>query len=298
MNCLTLVMKPRNPYRLLFGPASPGGELAVNANQLMTTGWKTPGIRSENFRHRKLHSRLIRHTLPGKRRRPTVIREEHDPPIAGPPRGRFTIVYLIHEAFRRDLGRLSAAVRGPGVDSARADQLGAHWEFVNEQLHHHHRVEDESLWPLIRPKLAGRQDELAVLDEMESEHLSLVPKCQAVEEGFASFSKEPGDLAGRDLSSQLDDLLSLLAAHLDAEESLCFPVIDEALSPEEFESFGKATAKSIGMRGSARFFPWIFDGSDVVERKAVLGMPPLPVRILCTYVWEPRYERQVATLWT
>ena len=52
------------------------------------------------------------------------------------------------------------------------------------------------------------------------------------------------------------------------------------------------------MRGSARFFPWIFDGADAVERDAVLQMPPAPVRILCRYVWEPRYERQVASLWT
>ena len=32
-----------------------------------------------------------------------------------------------------------------------------------------------------------------------------------------------------------------------------------------------AVAKAVGMRGSARFFPWIFDGADPVEREAVLG---------------------------
>ena len=70
------------------------------------------------------------------------------------------------------------------------------------------------------------------------------------------------------------------------------------MTDEEFESFGKATAKAVGMRGSARFFPWIFDGADPVERQAVLSMPPPPVRMLCRYVWEPRYARQTATLWT
>ena len=38
------------------------------------------------------------------------------------------------------------------------------------------------------------------------------------------------------------------------------------------------------MRGSAKFFPWIFDGADPVERSAVLTMPPPPVRVLCQYV--------------
>jgi hemerythrin-like domain-containing protein len=227
-----------------------------------------------------------------------MIKETQDPSEPSPPRGRFTIVYLIHEAFRRDLNRLRAAVCSPQVDSSKADRLGAHWEFVKEQLHHHHRVEDESFWPLVRPKLAGRTDELAVLDEMEAQHLALEPKSQAVDQGFAALLKEPGDRTGMELATHLDALSTLLAAHLDDEEQRCFPSVDEVLSVEEFESFGKATAKSIGIRGSARFFPWIFDGAIAVERKAVLSMPPPPVRVLCRYVWEPRYERQVAPLWT
>jgi iron-sulfur cluster repair protein YtfE (RIC family) len=215
----------------------------------------------------------------------------------GPPRGRFTIVYLIHEAFRRDLGRLSAAVRASGVNRPRAQQLAAHWEFVNDQLHHHHLVEDASLWPLVRPKLSGRDDELAVLAEMEAQHVTLLPRCAAINEGFAAFAKEPDDQAGGRLADNLYALRTELATHLDDEESRGFPVIDEALSAEEFESFGKATAKAIGMRGSARFFPWIFDGAAAVERTAVLSMPPPPVRVLCARVWEPRYEKRVATLW-
>jgi hypothetical protein len=224
-------------------------------------------------------------------------RSEHDQTRAEPPRGRFTIVYLIHEAFRRDLGRLRDAVLSPGVASSRARQLSDHWEFVNEQLHHHHRVEDDSLWPLVRPKLAGNIQGLAVLDELEAQHLTLEPACGAVTQGFAAYVDQLDGRAGDDLAAQLDALETLLVAHLDDEESRGFSVIDQALNAEEFESFGKATAKSVGMRGSARFFPWIFDGADPVERHAVLSMPPPPVRILCRYVWEPRYERQAAALW-
>jgi hemerythrin-like domain-containing protein len=214
-----------------------------------------------------------------------------------PPRGRFTIVYLIHQAFRRDLGRLMEAVRAPSVDAPKARQLGEQWAFVNQQLHHHHQVEDASLWPLVRPKLAGQQDQLAVLDEMEAQHHTLEPLCLAVDEGFASYSRQPDDAAGRELADRMAAVTTPLTAHLGDEETRCFPVIDQALSVEEFESFGKATAKAIGMRGSAQFFPWIFDGADPVERAAVLQMPPAPVRILCGRVWEPRYTRRTAALW-
>ncbi len=68
-----------------------------------------------------------------------------------------------------------------------------------------------------------------------------------------------------------------------------------ATSPSD--SFGKATAKAVGMRGSAQFFPWIFEGAVPVERTAVLSLPPPPVRVLCRYIWEPRYHRRTARLW-
>jgi hemerythrin-like domain-containing protein len=219
------------------------------------------------------------------------------PVAGGPPRGRFTIVYLIHQAFRRDLGRLSSALKAPGVDQHRAQQLGAHWQFINQQLHHHHEVEDASLWPLVRPKLAGRDEDLGVLAQMEAQHLVLVPHCQAIGEGFAALAQQPSEEKGVELAGHIDELGTELGSHLEDEEQRCFPVIDQALSVEEFQSFGKATAKAIGMRGSARFFPWIFDEADPVECKAVLSMPPPPVRVLCRYIWEPRYERTVAKLW-
>lgn len=219
------------------------------------------------------------------------------PSESGPPRGRFTIVYMIHEAFRRDIGRLSSALRSSTVDAARVRQLRAHWDFVNEQLHHHHQVEDDSLWPLVRPKLAGSQDELAILDDMESQHITLQPLCEGIGHGFTSLESSPDRQSAGDLAERLDAVGTRLAQHLDDEETRCFPVIEHAMTEQEFESFGKATAKAVGMRGSARFFPWIFDSADPQERSSVLTMPPPPVRILCRYVWEPRYERQVAPLW-
>ena len=224
--------------------------------------------------------------------------EQKSPSEGKPPRGRFTIVYLIHEAFRRDLARLSSALRATGVDQHRARQLRSHWAFVEDQLHHHHEVEDASLWPLARPKLSGRDEDLNVLAEMEAQHVVLLPHCEAIGQGFAAMAQQPSEQAGSELAGAVDELGTELASHVADEEQRCFPVIDQALSAEEFESFGKATAKAIGMRGSARFFPWIFDGADPVERTAVLNMPPPPARVLCRTMWEPRYARTVAMLWS
>ena len=134
-------------------------------------------------------------------------------------RGRFTIVYLIHDAFRRDLRRLRGAVRAPGVAQARAQELRSHWEFVKDQLHHHHQVEDDSLWPLVRPKLAGDADQLAVLQSMEDQHQAQLPRNAVIDQAFASFAHKPDDAAGSELSDQIDQLGVELGAHLEDEES-------------------------------------------------------------------------------
>jgi iron-sulfur cluster repair protein YtfE (RIC family) len=220
------------------------------------------------------------------------------PADGGAPRGRFTIVYLIHEAFRRDLGRLSQALRSPRLHGERVTQLGGHWGFLHEQLHHHHQVEDDSLWPLVRPKLAGRDAQLAVLDQMEAQHHELLPEGEAIGDDFTTLAARPSGAAAEQLAGRIDRFGVRLGAHLEDEEQHCFPVIDEAMTDEEFSTFGKATAKAVGMRGSATFFPWIFDGADPRERAEVLSMPPPPVRVLCQLVWEPSYRRRSADLWS
>jgi iron-sulfur cluster repair protein YtfE (RIC family) len=220
-----------------------------------------------------------------------------DAPVYSPRRGRFTIVYLIHDAFRRDLARLSTAVASAAGDAGRAQQLQRHWEFVSEQLHHHHRIEDESLWPLVRSKLVHQPDDRQVLDEMEGQHLALDPTLRAVDEGFAVLSDEPNAARAAELAARIDDLGLALGQHLDAEERSCFPIVDWALTIEEFRSFGKAAAKAAGLRASARLFPWIFDQAYPADRQTVLAVPPRPVQVLCRLVWEPRYRRYAAQLW-
>jgi len=214
-----------------------------------------------------------------------------------PPRGRMTIVFLIHDAFRRDFARLSNAVAQPKVDAARAKALNDHWAFIADQLHHHHTVEDASLWPILRPKLAGDPDSIAVLDAMEAQHHELDPLTAQVTAGFGAFALDPGADQAAALGGHLEGATAVLASHLSDEEVRAFPVISSTMSEEEFAAFGKATSKAVGMRGSAKFFPWIFDGADPVERTAVLSMPPPPVRFACSTFWEPSYRKRSAALW-
>src|SRR5882762_448590 len=84
----------------------------------------------------------------------------------------FTLMYVTHDAFRRDLSRLrKAAAEG------RTDSVGvrAGWANFKRQLHVHHTAEDEALWPRVEAASAGRPDAAEILSAMVSEHARLDP---------------------------------------------------------------------------------------------------------------------------
>jgi hypothetical protein len=206
------------------------------------------------------------------------------------------MVYLIHGALRRDFGRLRGAAASPAIDAATADRLHGHWAFVSRQLEHHHRTEDEALWPLVRPKLAADAEALAVLDRMEAQHRTLAPAREAVDAAFDAFGQQSNGNAD-DLVAALDALNAHVTEHLDDEEAHTFALVDGALDDKEFASFEKATAKGVGLRGATQFFPWILEDADPADAKVALGNLPPPIRALCRRRWIPRYERQVASVW-
>lgn len=63
-----------------------------------------------------------------------------------------TVMYSTHDAFRRDLERLSLAAAAGRTDS---DEVRAGWKNFKDQLHVHHSVEDAVLWPRVELAVAG-----------------------------------------------------------------------------------------------------------------------------------------------
>jgi Hemerythrin HHE cation binding domain len=65
----------------------------------------------------------------------------------------FTMMYVTHDAFRRDLGRFTTA---SAAGTPHAPGVRAGWEKFKAQLLLHHSVEDTHLWPRVRRAAAGR----------------------------------------------------------------------------------------------------------------------------------------------
>ena len=197
-----------------------------------------------------------------------------------PTRVDLTVMETIHDAFRRDLDLLTRAAAGAGANPDAGERVRLGWHVLAEQLHHHHTVEDEQLWPLVRRSWRRSPDALQVLDAMEDEHELVDPALAAV-----------GDAVREERSpaQALDHLHAVVRDHLAHEEAEAMPLIVAAVTPRDWDAFGAAQARSLGLRGAAEFFPWLLQGQDDVRTEKVLGVLPRPLRWAYRRRWQPQW---------
>ena len=112
----------------------------------------------------------------------------------------FTLMYAAHDAFRRDLQCLTAAVE---ADQAAAPAVRTSWATFKNQLHVHHTAEDTWLWPPLRQRVT-RPDEAAgalaqtLAAHMRHEEDQALPLVEAHlgVRGWAAFRKAVGKSQG------------------------------------------------------------------------------------------------------
>jgi hypothetical protein len=191
-----------------------------------------------------------------------------------------TVMHALHDAFRRDLDLLTRASAGLGADPDAQERLRLCWSILADQLHHHHTVEDEQLWPLVRSSWRRSPDALAVLDAMEDEHELVDPALAAV-----------GDAVRAEASpaEALERLRTVVFQHLDHEEAEALPLIEAAVTPRDWDAFGAKQARSLGVKGAAELFPWLLWSADDVRTERVLGVLPAPLRWAYRLRWQPRW---------
>lgn len=193
----------------------------------------------------------------------------------------FTMMYVAHDAFIRDLRRLATACERGAAWSTRTQ---AGWAMFAEQLHLHHSTEDSALWPRLRAEPL-EPDAVLIVDAMEREHAQLEPQLEHVEKAFADH----------DATLLLIGLQVLgvgLAAHTLHEESDTLPLVDRYLGADGWDRFGQEIRESQGgLKAGAAYLPWVLDGATPdMERKVLAQLPP-PARVLYRRVWAPKYRR-------
>lgn len=192
-----------------------------------------------------------------------------------------TMMYAMHGAFRRDLDRLSVMTETRDPDRPYVTQG---WETLKMALHGHHHAEDEDLWPLARRNIPNRSDDLAVLDAMEDEHATIGPMIQRIDAQL--YRNDPDD---HELADAVASFRDGLCTHLAHEESDALPVLNRAISEQEWAAFGQAQGKRYSLKEAATLLPWITEEDSPASRRVQSEMP-LPMRLLNQWVLSPRYR--------
>ena len=194
-----------------------------------------------------------------------------------------TMMFAVHDALRRELERLARVAARTGDDPRRVLRTAVGWELFKKFLRVHHTTEDDVLWPAMRRVLAGRPDDLALLDAMEEEHAAIDPLLAAVD--AAVLDRDEG--AGR-LGDVLDALATTLRHHLRHEEAEGLALIDATLSAEQWAKFGREHRARIG-DDARHYLPWLLDeASDETVAKVLAGLPA-EIREAYRDVWRPAY---------
>jgi len=191
----------------------------------------------------------------------------------------FTMMYVAHDAFNRDLARLLAAAHaGQGFSPAAL----ATWQLFSHQLHTHHTTEDTALWPRLRAAIEA-EEERALLAQMEAEHADIDPRLERIEAALA-------DRLGDQLVTELENLAAGLAAHMRHEEDTALPLVERRLGAAGWKAFGdEIRDQSGGIKGGALYLPWVLDGATEQLTGRVLKLLPPPARLLYRG-WERKYR--------
>ncbi|MDT5067305.1 MAG: hypothetical protein QOK02_3460 [Mycobacterium sp.] len=194
-----------------------------------------------------------------------------------------TMMYAVHNAFRRDLSRMRSATADLNKPAVRKAMTTC-WHTFYRYLSIHHTAEDEALWPPMRKKLGGHEQAERLLGQMVDEHSALDPLLEEIDNALRQ-----GQSAR--LDSLFVELTDVLGNHFEHEETAALPLVRQTLSTREWDAFGADQRRRIGFRGAAWFFPWLLDEAPQDIRDFVLSLVPPPVRLVNRMLWEPRYRR-------
>ena len=205
-----------------------------------------------------------------------------------------TGMYVMHHAFRRDLDNFVAAVEQTPISEAEVWAALQHrWDQMAEALHHHHGVEDEALWPVLRQHAhdAANAADLTMLEDMEAEHEVIDPALTAVRVAFAEMVEHPCADHRNALEVRVVAARESLHEHLAHEEGQALPMLQRTLSVEENERFEKEAEKGYPLKMVPFLLCWVMHELPAEARARIVETAP-PGYGLVHRLLRGRFERR------
>jgi iron-sulfur cluster repair protein YtfE (RIC family) len=140
---------------------------------------------------------------------------------------------MVHDVFRGEFTLLPGLVAGVAAgDHALRQTIGDHVEPLISVLHHHHRSEDEYVWPLLVDRCTDA--EAALTGAMKEQHEHVAARLHDVGAAL-SIWRHTGTVDARtDLVDALDRLFPPLKQHLSDEERRVVPLTEKYITAAEF----------------------------------------------------------------
>ena len=128
-----------------------------------------------------------------------------------------TMLMTSHHAFRRDVRCFARAIANG--DATRTTELEGEWKWFRQGLHHHHTIEDTSMFPDLRAK---HPELAATFDQLSAHHHAIDPLLDRGDVIFTNLALHRDE--ARDLIAKL---IALLDEHLELEERTVTPFLRE-----------------------------------------------------------------------
>jgi hemerythrin-like domain-containing protein len=191
-----------------------------------------------------------------------------------------TDMMLVHRAFRREFANVPGLIAGVATgDTKRAKIVADHLQFMVDGLHHHHAAEDELAWPVLIARLPDRREEIA---RMAEQHEDIAAAITRVESDMAQWTNTVDGPTSQRLQAAVAELARLLVEHLDEEERVAVPVIEEHMTRAEWKAATDRGASFLSKRPVMGIVlgGLLLDYADPDERRSFLAGVPAPQRIL------------------
>jgi hemerythrin-like domain-containing protein len=206
---------------------------------------------------------------------------------------QMTMNRVIHNAVRRDLARLDAALdAAPDGDTERARQLHRAYAQLHAQLSHHHEQEDRLVFPVL---LRLGIDE-ALVGEMDGEHHAMADALAQTSTAMAAYGASGAATDAATARAGLATTTQVVERHLTHEERELEPLMWPHFESTEWKKTEKELRKG-PVREAGVFFAWLTDGMDPVSRDYLRSTVPPPVVKVLSKVFGRSYHRDIAPVW-
>jgi hemerythrin-like domain-containing protein len=196
---------------------------------------------------------------------------------------------LVHRVFRREFATFPGLIAGvPDGDSARAKVVADHLTFMVDGLHYHHASEDEMIWPLLHNRVPAQADDI---QRMENQHNGIAAAFERVNACLSVWVGSPGGPAADQLLAAVAELGVVVVEHLDDEELIAVPIIEEHLSQDEWDATVKRGTEFLTShpRRAIVLGGLVLDYASAEERQIFMAGVPLVPRLLIRFL-SPRMK--------